>query len=400
MIALLLASLLGGGDPQPVPTPAASGSVTPDLVAQGERAWLSWTESVEGGHRLRIAPLTATGFAPARTVAEGEPWFVNWADFSTFAVSEGGAKVATWLPKSADGSYTYDAVFTHAGPKSLTWSAPRKLHRDEVQGEHGFVSLAPIGGGGFAACWLDGRAMGGGHGHGGAGAGAMRLYATTIDADGDLGGERLLDDRVCECCQTAMVRLADGALLIAYRDRGAEEERDLGFVRGELGSDGAWSWSAPRAVHRDGWVIAGCPVNGPALAAGAGGAAVCWFTLGRGGQPRVLVARLDASGRTFGPPLRVDDGLPEGRVDLVIDGAGRFWATWLERDGEQGVWRLRRVPAAGSETLPPALELARVPLERRSGFLRAAVVGDELLAAWTTPEGIEVARVSLPVESE
>ena len=64
MIALLLASLLGGGDPQPVPTPAASGSVTPDLVAQGERAWLSWTETVEGGHRLRLAPLTHRGVVP------------------------------------------------------------------------------------------------------------------------------------------------------------------------------------------------------------------------------------------------------------------------------------------------------------------------------------------------
>ncbi|MAF66107.1 MAG: hypothetical protein CMJ84_10690 [Planctomycetes bacterium] len=401
MILFALAAALVAGDPVLVPTPAAPGSVTPHLVSRGECAWLSWTEEVEDGHRLRLASLAPEGFSPARTVAEGGPWFVNWADFPTFAVGDQGALIATFLPMSAAGTFTYDAVFARVAPGRLTFSSPRKLHRDEVAGEHGFVSLAPLGGGRFAACWLDGRAMGGGHGGGHGAVGAMRLYTTTIEADGDLGAERLLDDRVCECCQTALVRLADGALLLCYRDRGEGEERDIGFVRGEPVPDGAWSWSAPRSVHRDGWVIAGCPVNGPALAAGADGAAVCWFTLGSGGRPRVRVARLDESGRAFGPPVDVDDGQPEGRVDLVFDGAGRLWATWLERVGEEGVWRLREVPAPHASALPVAVDLARVPLERRSGFLRAVVVGEALLATWTTPEGIAVARVPLPgVEEE
>jgi hypothetical protein len=393
--AVLLAGAFVADEPLLLPTPAAPGSVTPHLVSRGDDVWLSWTETVDGGHRLRLAALGPTGFAPARTVAEGGPWFVNWADFPTFAVGERGTIVATFLPMSADGTFTYDAVFRRAPAGRLTFSPARKLHRDEVQGEHGFVSLASVGGGRFAACWLDGRAMGGGHGHPAPGEGAMRLYTTTIEDDGDLGPERLLDDRVCECCQTALVRLRDGTLLACYRDRGEGEERDIAFVLGAGAPDGARTWTAPRTVHRDGWVIAGCPVNGPALAAGAGGAGVAWFTLGSGGRPRVRVARLDGSGRAFGPPVEVDDGSPEGRVDLVCDGDGRFWVTWLERVADEGVWRLRRVPEAGAEGMPEARDLARVPLERRSGFLRAAAVGTDLLVTWTTPAGIAVGRVSL-----
>ena len=71
--------------------------------------------------------------------------------------------------------------------------------------------------------------------------------------------EEELDARVCDCCQTAAVATQRG-LLVAYRDRGPDEVRDISVVRFESGR-----WTEPHPLHSDGWKIAGCPVNGPAM---------------------------------------------------------------------------------------------------------------------------------------
>jgi len=90
----------------------------------------------------------------------------------------------------------------------------------------------------------------------------MTLRFTTLDGEGHLGEEVLLDDRICDCCDTDAVLDAAGHPVIVYRDRSGTEVRDISMVRRT--GDG---WSAPAPVFEDGWTIAGCPVNGPAMAA-------------------------------------------------------------------------------------------------------------------------------------
>ena len=144
--------------------------------------------------------------------------------------------------------------------------------------------------------WLDGRKTAGATqaGHGDALA-AMSLVHSTLDARGPAGPETVLDGRVCDCCQTDAAR-ADGATVVVYRDRSDKEVRDMSVVRF---ADGRWS--EPRALARDGWEINGCPVNGPAIAAGGAAVAVAWFTAADE-RPRVSVVFSADAGATFGAP--------------------------------------------------------------------------------------------------
>ena len=59
----------------------------------------------------------------------------------------------------------------------------------------------------------------------------------------------LVDDRVCDCCQTAAALTSDGPVVV-YRDRTEDEIRDIHISRL---IDGAWTES--RAVSDDGWYI-------------------------------------------------------------------------------------------------------------------------------------------------
>jgi hypothetical protein len=346
--------------------------------------WLSWVEVTEEDGWVLAAARLASVDEPERVVlgtAEEGEWFVNWADRPVMSVGANGAWIASWLRTSGEGAYAYDAVVAVSIDQGKRWTNPAKLHSDKVEGEHGFVSLLPREGAGWAACWLDGRAMGGGHDDHGHPAGDMQLRFAHVDMEGQPVEERVLDERVCECCPTAMAPLPGGGAVIIYRDRGAREVRDFSYV---YCTDRKLDrWSSPRAVHEDGWRVDGCPVNGAALATHGERLAVAWFTLGTDDTPRVLCAWWDAKREAFGDPVRVDAGEPLGRIDAAMLPSGEVAITWLAKtEGPDAAeWRL----AVGSDAEGgfESQALLETSASRASGISALRADGEELIFSHT-----------------
>ncbi len=353
----------------PVPSPAAEGARLPRLdISDTQTVRLSWIEPVsDGGHALRFSKLTKDGWEPPRTIAEGDDWFVNWADFPSLAASSDRLLMAHWLVRSGSASYAYDIALSSSTDGGRTWAKPVAPHTDGSAAEHGFLSAQPWEGG-FALVWLDGRNSTN------LGGGATSLYFTTLDPSAGPAPEVELDDRVCDCCQTAMARVP-GGLLVAYRDRSREEIRDISIIRLQGGR-----WSEPASASQDGWKIDGCPVNGPALATRGEAAGVAWYTEADD-QPRVLVALSRDAGRTFSEPIRIDEGNPSGRVDLAFARDGGVIASWLEViDNRTARLQLRRVAASGPGKV---VTVAEGDFSRAAGFPQMLVRGDDVVLAWT-----------------
>src|SRR6185503_19351813 len=144
------------------------------------------------------------------------------------------------------------------------------------------------------------------------------------------------DPRVCECCQTATAATSEG-IVVAYRDRSPDEIRDIYVVRSQ--GDG---WGQPSLVHRDGWKINGCPVNGPAISAQGLDVAVAWFTV-QDEAGRALVAFSQDGGRSFGSPIRLDEAASAGRVQVVLLEDRSAAVTWIESGSEAQSFVARRV---------------------------------------------------------
>lgn len=364
---------------RPLATPAGEGSAEPHLaVAPDGGVWLSWLERrARGGQTLRGARLDGSRWSKAFTIAEGDSFFVNWADFPTLVPLGGGRLVAQYPWKTSEDTYAYDVRITASDDGGRTWEAPVVPHRDGTPTEHGFASLIP-GPGGVRAVWLDGRnAVRDSAGHVirlEEGAADMTLRTAVVATHGALADEALLDSRVCDCCQTAAVVTTQGAL-VAYRDRSNDEVRDIALVRLEGGR-----WSEPYPLHVDGWTIAGCPVNGPALTADGDRVAAAWYS-GAGDSSRVLVAFSDDAGRRFGTPARVDGGDPLGRVHLTSLAGGDALVTWLELHGKEALVQVRHVGPKGPAG--PAMTVARTASSRASGFPRVVRTGDRVVLAWT-----------------
>jgi len=153
------------------------------------------------------------------------------------------------------------------------------------------------------------------------------------------------------------------------------------------------SRSAPRTLHRDGWKIAGCPVNGPAADARDDRLAIAWYTRADD-EPRVLLALSSDGATSFAPPLRLDDGDPLGRVDVKILRDGAVVVSWLEKVESGAEIRLRRIDL--SRVAAPPVTVARTKALRESGFPRLALASGELFVAWTdptSPPSVKLARI-------
>jgi hypothetical protein len=388
-LALVLAASCGRERTFEHPAPAPS-RLPRFACDAGGRVALSWVEERagdEGAAVLRLSWLRDREWTAPVEVARGERWFVNWADFPALALLSPDVAVASFLERTGDGPFDYRAMLARSADAGRTWGERFRLHDDAGPGEHGFVSFAPSGGGACVAVWLDGRNAGDGHGD--ASGGAMALYAREIRLDGSLGNEVAVDERVCDCCATAAACTDSGATLIAYRDREEDERRDIAIARLDATGAPARVWDSA-----DGWKIAGCPVNGPALAASGERAGVAWFTLGSEGAARVRCATSGDGGRSFSAPIEVAGGAALGRVDAVFDAQGRLAVLWLEAQGFDAEWRIARIGdegrAGASEPVAPASG------DRSSGFARLVRDGDRLLVAWTSagdPPRVKVAEL-------
>ncbi|MDQ4079690.1 MAG: glycoside hydrolase, partial [Gemmatimonadota bacterium] len=351
-----------------------------------ERVYLSWLEPTgDTAHALRFATLTGDQWSAPRTITQGSRFFVNWADFPSIVVAPDNRLAAHWLQRSDTARYAYGVRVAQSFDGGASWSQPITPHRDGSATEHGFVSLFAVRDS-LGAVWLDGRNF--------AGAGensrpSMMLMTTTVASDGSTGAERVLDERVCDCCQTSIAVAASGPVVV-YRDRSLNEIRDISIIR--------WTdsgWTRPIPVHSDQWKIDHCPVNGPAVAADGEHVAVAWFT-SSGDSGRVLLAQSDDGGATFAAPVRIDDGNPVGRVDVVTHRTGLV-VSWMEFTSERQA-EVRVRPVSRSGQLGESTVIARSSGERASGFPHIAVSRGYLIIAWTeagSPPRVRVARTQL-----
>lgn len=376
-----------------LPVPAAPDSLASHLAPgpQGTLG-LSWVEPFEQGHRLRYSLLDAGHWSEPMTVASGNDWFVNWADFPSVLALSDSTLAAQWLVRQAAGGHAYDVAVAWSLDGGQHWSSPLRPHDDGTATEHGFVSLFAQDGG-IGVIWLDGRetAAGAGDHHGGDALHGTSLRAATVTLDGRLVDEAVIDELSCDCCSTDVANTGTGPIVV-YRDRTATETRDISLARRV---DGAWQ--APVQVATDEWTIAGCPVNGPKVVSDGDHVAVAWFTAATD-TARVRLARSADGGAHFSPAVDV----------VATDTSGHVGLAWLEGGAVAVSWTCAGPAATGSvcvrsvavdSTLGPVQVLSGAANVPARSVPQLARHGNQLVASWTEADGkaTRIGSVSVPI---
>ncbi|MDA8961998.1 hypothetical protein N9H37_01405 [Congregibacter sp.] len=343
--------------------------------------YLSWVAQGDSRAQLAYSKWVDDTWSEPQTISEGADWFVNWADFPVLSMN-GGEGVAHWLQSSGEGSYDYDVVASFYDQSQAQWGEGILVNRSGVAAEHGFVSMLPMGKQQTLIAWLDGRNT-----KNEPEAGPMTLRGAVFDAMGNSLREWELDQATCDCCQTSAAMTEAGPVVV-YRDRSAEEVRDIAIVR--LIDE---KWTAPAIVHKDNWQVMGCPVNGPAVAARDNVVAVAWFTAVKD-SPKVQLVLSKDSGASFAQPMPVAGSDTNGRVDVEILVNGEVVVSWMDTQTAQAKIVLSRFSPAGQ--FIDSIDVAVSSGSRRSGFPVIESVENTVYVSWTdisdTPR-VRVARV-------
>lgn len=394
-----LATTVAGSAPQasppatPLPLAAGDGSGMYALAPGADgRVYLIWIEPLAGqGHALKFSRLEQRAWTTPKTIATGADWFVNWADHPSITALADGTLFAHWLVRNpgASGAYGYGIRIARSPDGGATWSEIFKAGLDNGADYSGFVAMLPDARG-LTAVYLHPAApapLPAAGARPGEDEHVKTLKVARFSAAGALASDETVDPDVCQCCNTSIVQTSDGPVA-AYRDHRPGEIRDISVVRYRNGR-----WSAPAAVHEDGWRINACPTNGPVLAASGRRVAVAWFTAA-GNTGRVRLAFSSDAGEHFGMPLTIDEARPVGWPGLVMLDDGSAVVSWLGRVGEgQGEVRLRRVWPDGLSG--EVQVVAGAGSGRATGIPQLARAGRDLVIAWRT-DRVMTAMVPIP----
>jgi hypothetical protein len=379
LAALVASSSCGRSEPaawtvavQRVASPAGPNSSEPQIVDSGRGRILSWVERAGTTSHLKFSERTASGWSPVVTAASGNDWFLSYADVPSVMRLSDGTLVAQWLQQLDPIMEAYDLRLSYSKDNGKTWAPSFMPHNDGTKTQHGFASLVEMPANTLGVVWLDGRNSP--FDFDKPDTGTMTLRYAAYDSSFKQTADTEIDHKVCECCPTTAVATSDG-LLTAFRDRSDDEVRDIAVSRLE---NGKWTTVSPVAV--DNWKLDFCPVNGPMLAARGRDVVATWFTV-KNDLGQAYAAFSNDAGRTWGMPIRLDDGGSLGRTDVEILDDGSAVASWVEYAEGRSDFKIRRIESSGAKSAPVAV--APVTGGQASGYPRIARVGNELIFAWT-----------------
>ena len=361
------------------------------LFSTDKDLFISWTEQVLDSNFLYITRLEGDSWTDKELITKGTDWFVNWADFPSISLNEVSGSIFSFhLQKSSQETFSYDVNY-HINSKE-TWNDMNKIHDDNTFSEHGFVSSIPYKDG-FMVSWLDGRNTYGVGDHGHA-KGAMTIRSAILDSNGNIVNQNVIDEMVCECCQTSMA-ISGGIPIVVYRNRSDGEIRDIYFSR-YIDSN----WSDPEPVHDDGWEINGCPVNGPNVDSYGDNVVVSWFSASNG-RPKVNLKFSTDNGRTFGDKILIDEveNSPLGRVDIEFISETEAMISWLSTVDGKGKLLIRKIKTNGD--IGPIKVVEEVSTERSTGFPQIEEFNDDVYISWTdnSESGKKVRVTKIPLSS-
>lgn len=294
------------------------------------------------------------------------------------AYGAAGELLIAWSERRGDSVMVTDLVVRASGDGGHTLGQPMIINDDAFDGEpgfHGFPALVPLDAGGWFATWMDTREQGPSDD---SAAVASLFHALSSDGGQSWSYNRLLAAGVSAHSRPTAAADRSGRVVVAFRSA-VDGIRDPAIA---VSHDRGRSFATDSVLSADGWWLAGCPVEGPALTlddAGAGHYA--WFTGADGGGVWIAPWRVDAG--IAGVRRLLTDSLVAGRHPRLA----RLGATTLialesrtREDRTRGVVAVRSLDPDG--VLSPWLFLGA-----DAGHAWMAATGERTaLICWTERE--------------
>jgi hypothetical protein len=180
-----------------------------------------------------------------------------------------GEVIAIWGISNPNPHNKYSGLinYSQSFDQGKTWTEAVSLVKDTASYDQRYSDVAVLSNGEVAIIWLDNRLTT-------AKDGAALYFASTKGKEG-FHDEKLISQLCCECCRTDLFVDSKNNIHVLYRGIIKDSIRDMVHT---VSKDGGRTFSEPKQINNDHWVLNGCPHTGPAMTENNTGLHFAWFT--------------------------------------------------------------------------------------------------------------------------
>jgi hypothetical protein len=327
-------------------------------------------------------PVRVNASAGAASAWRGDP--------PTIATALDGTIYVGWTGRSSVEAHTTDIFLSASRDGGRTFEPPVKVNDDQGAVVHGMHSLAVDDGGRIFLAWLDERNvkmdMPGEKGkmdEHKMEANREVFVAFSTDGGRTFSQNLLVAREACPCCKTAVTIGGDGRVYVAWRQVLPGNYRHIAV---SSSADGGRTFSEPVIASDDKWMIAGCPVSGPALVTASDNALrVLWYSAGEAGSPGIYWSESRDGGKTFTSRKPLAEGAAFGTPRLIIGPGNNLTAVWESNQKGASKIVVARLDNAGAPTaseIPDQGQLPTAAATRDQLFITYIAKQNEQRSIW------------------
>lgn len=336
---------------EPAIATSPDGSVYIAWVSHGPRSQADvMIARFTGDGKMQGAAVRVNSHPGIATAWRGDP--------PTVAVTPDNTVLVGWTARvESESGHATDIYLSSSKDHGQTFGAPVKVNDDPKPAVHGMHSLTVAKDGRIYVAWLDERNVtpspmkdmkmeakpAGQHME----SNRDVFIAASTDGGRSFTKNQRVATNVCPCCKTALATASDGRLYLSWRQVLPGDFRHIAVASSP---DQGKTFTEPKIVSDDQWVLAGCPVSGATLfAADDGSVRVLWYSEGKNGQTGLYSSKTTDNGATFGPRQLIAAGVVRG-TPVLIGGRVGLEAIW---QGVEGTARTVLIaPGIGDATTP------------------------------------------------
>jgi hypothetical protein len=361
-------------------------------AASDGTVFIVWVEHGEAKQAdVMLARLDANGNAVSQPVrvntraGEASAWR---GDPPTIATARDGTIYVGWTGRAEEAGHATNILLSASRDGGRTFEAPVKVNDDKALAVHGMHSLAVDEGGRVFVAWLDERNVRMEMSDGKMDDHKMEanrevFVASSTDGARTFSQNRLVAREACPCCKTALAIANDGRVYVAWRQVLPGNYRHIAV---SSSTDGGQTFSEPVIASDDKWMIAGCPVSGPALAAASGNALrVLWYSAGEAGAPGLYWSESTDGGKSFTSRKPLAEGMAFGTPRLMMGPGNMLTAVWESNQNGGSkivVARLDNSARPAASELPNPGQLPTAAVTRDQIFITYIAKQNEQRSIW------------------
>lgn len=346
-------------------TDAAEPAMT---AAEDGQVYIAWVEH-QGKKQADVvlAKLDAgatQASTPVRVNPRGGEASAWRGDPPSIAAARDGTIYVAWTARSAPEGHATDIFLSVSRDGGKSFEQPVRVNDDKKPVVHGMHSMAVDERGRIFLAWLDERSVNMNDENGKPDEHKMEAnrevyVASSADGGRTFSQNRLVAREACPCCKTAITAGGDGRLYVAWRQVLPGNYRHIAV---SSSTDAGQTFSEPVIASDDKWMIAGCPVSGPALVTANDNALrVLWYSAGEAGAPGLYWSESRDGGKSFTSRKGLAEGAAFGNPHLLRGPGNNLTVVW--EGNQQGASKIivARLNDAGSPAVTEIPSQGQLP---------------------------------------